>query len=416
MEKNYSSFAHLSDEEIYERLRSGFSTQNWLGKRVLVLIPDTTRTAPVGKLFRMINDLLLKDVNKLDYLVALGTHKGLTPEEQQNLIGMSAAECKKVYPNVEIFNHEWDKPENLVILGTLSANEISKASNCLLSEEIPVQVNRKLLDYDLVMICGPVFPHEVAGFSGGNKYLFPGVSGPEMINFTHWLGALITSYEIIGTIRTPVRDLIDSAASLLPTPLLYCSFVTDKNGIFGLVVGNNTESWREAAGMSASVHVRYLQKPLKKVISILPEMYDELWTGAKGMYKLEPVVADGGELILYAPHIQEVSFTHGKVINEIGYHIRDYFLENWENFKDYPLSVLAHSTHLKGQGHMHLGQEKPRINVSLATGISPEVCKQINLTYCDPGSLVLEKIKNDKSDEVLLVENAGEVLYRLEKN
>ena len=416
MEKNYSSFLRLSDEEIYGRLRNGFSTQNWQGKRVLVLIPDTTRTAPVAKLFRMINELLLNAVDKLDYMVALGTHKGLTSAEQNTLIGMSEAERKKVYPNVEIFNHEWDKPENLVTLGTFSAEEISKASKGLLSEEIPVQVNRKLLEYDLVLICGPVFPHEVAGFSGGNKYLFPGVSGPEMINFTHWLGALITSYEIIGTVQTPVRDLIDSAASLLPTPLLYCSFVTDKKGIFELFVGNNTESWCEAAGISANAHVRYLQKPVKKVISILPEMYDELWTGAKGMYKLEPVVADGGELILYAPHIQEISFTHGKIIKEIGYHIRDYFLNNWEYFKDYPLGVLAHSTHLKGQGYMHLGKEKPRINVSLATGISPEVCKQINLSYLDPGSLVLDEIKNNKPEETLLVENAGEILYRLERN
>ena len=407
------NFNHLTEEEIYSKLKEGFSIQEWSGKRVLVLIPDTTRTAPIDQLFRMINDLLLHDVEKLDYMVALGTHKGLSPDEIQSLLGISENERKRIYPKVDIYNHEWDNPEKLATIGSLSASEIRNASHGLLKDEIPVKINRRLLDYDLVMICGPVFPHEVAGFSGGNKYLFPGVSGPEMINFTHWLGALITSYEIIGTISTPVRDLMDSAASLLSITKIYCSFVTDKNGIYGLYVGENTDSWKEAAELSAKIHVRYLEKPVKKVISILPKMYDELWTGAKGMYKLEPVVADGGELIIYAPHIDEVSFTHGRSIKEAGYHIRDYFLENWEKYKEIPLGVLAHSTHVKGQGVMENGQEKPRIHVRLATGISPEVCRQINLDYVDPSSLDFNQIREIQSEDILIVENAGEILYRL---
>ena len=413
MNKKQETINHLSEEEIFSNLEEGFSTQEWSGKRVLVLIPDTTRTAPIDRLFRMINDLLLDDVAKLDYMIALGTHKGLSPAEIESLIGVSENDRKKNYPKVDVYNHEWDNPENLVTIGTLSASEIQNASHGLLKVEIPVQINRRLLDYDLVMICGPVFPHEVAGFSGGNKYLFPGVSGPEMINFTHWLGALITSYEIIGTISTPVRDLMDSAALLLPTDLLYCSFVSDKQGVFGLFIGENIDSWQKAAELSAKVHVRYLDKPVNKVISILPVMYDELWVGAKGMYKLEPVVADGGELIIYAPHIQEISFTHGRSIKEIGYHIRDYFLENWEKYKEFPLSVLAHSTHLKGQGIMENGQEKARIRVRLATGIPQAVCEQINLEYLDPESLDLEKIRESRSEDILIVENAGEILFQL---
>jgi nickel-dependent lactate racemase len=206
---------------------------------------------------------------------------------------------------------------------------------------------------------------------------------------------------------------MNSAALLLSTDILYCSFVNDKKGIFGLYIGKNTESWQKAAELSAKIHIQYLDKPVKKVISILPEMYDELWTGAKGMYKLEPVVADGGELIIYAPHIQEISFTHGRSIKKTGYHIRDYFLANWEKYKEFPLSVLAHSTHLKGQGFMENGEEKARIHVRLATGIPPEVCKQINLEYLDPESLDLQQIRKNHSDEILIVENAGEILYRL---
>ena len=76
-----------------------------------------------------------------------------------------------------------------------------------------VALNKLPLEYDHVLVCGPVFPHEVVGFSGGNKYLFPGIAGPEIIHFTHWLGAVITNYEIIGTKDTPVRAVIDRAAA-----------------------------------------------------------------------------------------------------------------------------------------------------------------------------------------------------------
>ena len=79
-----------------------------------------------------------------------------------------------------------------------------------------MRLNRLILDYDLLLVCGPVFPHEVIGFSGGNKYFFPGIAGAEIIHFTHWLGALLTSYQIIGTLDTPVRRVIDRAAALIP--------------------------------------------------------------------------------------------------------------------------------------------------------------------------------------------------------
>jgi len=56
-----------------------------------------------------------------------------------------------------------------------------------------------------------VFPHEVVGFSGGNKYLFPGVGGPQILNFFHWLGAVVTNPMIIGNKWTPVRKVVDRA-------------------------------------------------------------------------------------------------------------------------------------------------------------------------------------------------------------
>lgn len=72
-------------------------------------------------------------------------------------------------------------------MGTIPASEIKEITRGMLSEDVPVGLNRLILDSDHILICEPVFPHEVVGFSGGHKYFFPGIAGPEIINFTRWL-------------------------------------------------------------------------------------------------------------------------------------------------------------------------------------------------------------------------------------
>ena len=87
----------------------------------------------------------------------------------------------------------------------------------------------------------------------------------------------------------------------------------------------------------------------------MPEMYGDIWTAAKGMYKAEPAMMDEGEVVIYAPHITEFSYTHGPHIERIGYHCRDYFVKQWKLFADVPRGVLAHSTHLRGEGAFDVG-------------------------------------------------------------
>ena len=280
-------------------------------------------------------------------------------------------------------------PANFTQIGIIPAGEIDQITNGLMAQDVPVRLNKLILDYDQLIICGPVFPHEVVGFSGGNKYFFPGIAGPEIINFTHWLGAVLTSYQIIGAGYTPVRAVIDRAAGFVQRPTACFSLVVTHEGLAGLYFGSAQESWQAAAKLSAQKHIIYVDKPFQRVLSVMPEMYDDLWTAAKGMYKMEPVVADGGEVIVYAPHISEVSYTHGKLIDEIGYHCRDYFMKQWDKFKDFPGGVLAHSTHLKGLGRYdpNTGVETPRIRVTLATGIPEQRCRRINLGYLDPAGI-----------------------------
>ena len=279
---------------------------------------------------------------------------------------------------------------------------------------VPVTLNRLIFEYDLLLICGPVFPHEVAGFSGGAKYLFPGIAGPDIINFTHWLGALVTSLRTIGIKDTPVRRVITQAAGFVPRPLLCLAMVMQGQDLHGLYIGDHLEAWSHSADLSAQLDITYVDRPFHRVLSAPAAMYDDLWTAAKAMYKTEPAIADGGEVIIYAPHITEVSYTHGKLIDQVGYHVRDYFVKQWDRFKHVPGSILAHSTHVKGTGTYDAatGIETPRISVTLATGIPEERCRRINLGYADYREINPETWKGREQEGILYVPHAGEMLYR----
>jgi nickel-dependent lactate racemase len=395
-------------------LEDGLSRANLDGKRVLVITPDNTRSGPMPLMFSLFCEILLTRVRRLDYLIALGTHQPLDEEAINRLYGITPADRKGRYSNIKIQNHDWHLPDTFKQIGIIPASEIEEISGGLMKQDVPVELNRLILDYDHLIICGPVFPHEVAGFSGGHKYLFPGIAGPDIINFTHWLGALITNYEIIGRADTPVRSVIERAADMIDVPMTgVCEVVEGEEGLWGLFVGTVQEAWRDAAKLSASKHIRYVDRPYRLVVSVMPEMYEDLWVGAKGMYKMEPVVADGGEVIIYAPHIREVSFTHGELIKQVGYHVRDYFTRQWDKFKQYPGAVLAHSTHVKGMGTFIDGREEPRINVTLATGIPEEVCKKINLGYKDPDKFDPQGFDGRRHEGILVAWHAGEILYRI---
>lgn len=407
----------LSDDEVARIVRETLDEQDLRGKRVLVIVPDGTRTAPIPKMFREIHAALSDRVAELNFLVALGTHRPMSREHLDRLFGVEPGEWEGDFRDVGVFNHEWWKPETFASLGRIPAGEVAEISGGMLEEEVDVRLNRMVVEHDAVIVCGPVFPHEVVGFSGGNKYFFPGVGGPEVINLSHWLGALITNYEIIGRRgTTPVRRLIDRAASLIPTTRLCFAMVVAPggDGLAGLYGGTPEEAWAAAADLSSQVHVNYVERPFRRVLSVMPEIYEDIWTAAKGMYKLEPAVDDGGEVVIYAPHITEFSYAHGKELAEVGYHVRDYFTKQWERFKEYPGTVLAHSTHLKGAGTYDAatGEERPRVRVTLATGISEERCRAHNVGYLDPATVDPEEWRGREEEGVVLVPKAGEVLYR----
>ncbi|MDX1991367.1 MAG: lactate racemase domain-containing protein [bacterium] len=407
----------LDETTVHETLVQGLAGK-FTGARVLVLIPDHTRTLPLPMLFRHLVEILA-DTRSLDFMVALGTHPPLDDEALYRLVGINAEQHLMEYAHIGLMNHAWDDPRALAQIGIITQAQVQEIAwdywHPSLGGDVPVRINRLALEYDQILILGPTFPHEVVGFSGGAKYLFPGISGAEMINVTHWLGALMTVLNTIGVEQTPVRDMIHLAASMVKTPVKLIALTVVHDGLAGMSIGSTDHAFHAAAELSSERHITWVDQPYRQVLSVAPKMYDELWVGAKAMYKLEPAIADGGEVIIYAPHLDTVSHVHGKYIYKVGYHVRDYFLGQWDRFKDYPLGVLAHSTHLRGAGRFEDGVEYPRIQVTLASKIPKEDCERLNLGYLNPAEIDLQAWKNREDEGLLYVPKAGEMLYRVRR-
>jgi nickel-dependent lactate racemase len=404
----------LGDENISKLVGDALPIEDYRGQKILLIVPDHTRTAPVGLLFKNIHRQIGEATAALDVMIALGTHPPMDEEAICKRLEISPEERREEYAEVQLHNHEWNNPNALKEIGVIPASDIAELSGGRFEMELPVTINRRLFDYDQIIIVGPVFPHEVVGFSGGNKYLFPGVSGPELLNFFHWLGAVISNPKIIGHKWTAVRKVVDRAGGMVAVDKrCFAMVVRPDKSLAGLFFGTPESAWDAAADLSDKTHIVYKDRPFHTVLSCAPPMYDDIWVGGKCMYKLEPVLADEGELIIYGPHINSISHTHEAGIQEVGYHCSSWLLEHWEKYKNHPWGLLAHSSHVKGIGQVIEGTEKPRANVTLATGLSEEVCRQINLGYRNPESINIEDYADREDEGVLLVRKAGEMLYRL---
>ncbi len=404
--------ADLDNRSVAAFVRRAVAEEDWRRQRVAVLIPDSTRTAPLDVLFPALGDALAAAA-QVDVVIALGTHPPMSGDAVDAMLGIDASHRARRFPNLRVHNHAWHDPAALRPVGEISAPEAERLSDGLLRDGVTVRLNRLVADADRVVICGPVFPHEVAGFSGGAKYLFPGVAGPEIIDFTHWLGALATSSATVGIVDTPVRRVIHRAAALLQQPVTCLGFVIEGHALRGIWYGGHEEVFQAAAELSARLNIHWLDRPFRMVLSIPSQRYGELWTAAKAVYKTEPVVEDGGEVIVWAPWLGEVSVTHGALIRQVGYHVRDYFLAQPERFAAVPRAVLAHSTHVRGTGAYDAvrGVEQPRIRVTLATAIPEAETLGLALGYRDPAGI--DPGAWEGRDGVLVVRDAGEQLYRL---
>jgi lactate racemase len=393
------------------------------GTRVLAVIPDRTRDDDTHITFPIAAEILgRKRAARLDAIVAQGTHAPMSEAEKRVKIGAESASANAIPLLREIFDHRWNEDAALAMLGEISAPRVRELSEGLLAEPIAVRINALVArgGYDLILVFGATTPHEVAGFSGGAKYFFPGIAGPELTHMAHWLGAMATIERVIGRVETPTRHMIEAAAEMIPVPIVSLnSIVTREAGELktrGIFAGEIREAFRSAAAVSAEVHIRYTGRKYRRVVAILDEHYDELWVGGKASYKLGGVIETGGELIIYAPRMKAISRTHGTLIEKYGYapleQVREMVLGSDELRAN--LAVAAHLAHVSygsrvGDG----GAIGPRFRIVLASGISEEACKRVRLGYMNPAEF--DRAAYERDPDTLVVEQAGRDLYLVER-
>jgi nickel-dependent lactate racemase len=386
------------------------------GSRVLAIVPDRTRDDNTPLLFPMASQFLRKNgIRQLDVLIAQGTHAAMTDGQKQEKLGCGLDEVAVLG---RVFDHQWDREDSLVTLGELSADLVSKLTDGLMAEAVPVRLNALLAPgmYDTVLVFGATMPHEVAGFAGGAKYFFPGVAGPDLTHMTHWLGALATIEHIIGRVDTPTRRLIEAAARLVPAPVIAFTSVQEREGATlhtrALFAGDIFETFRRAAEISRHVHIRYTGRRYRRVIALLDPHYDEMWVGGKASYKLGGIIEPGGELVIFAPHLGDISVTHGRLIEKYGYapleHVRDMVAGSDELRAN--LCVAAHLAHVAyGSSRTDDGRVVPRFQITLASAVPEDVCRRVKLAYVDWHTFDVERHRADP--DTLVVENAGRDLY-----
>ena len=380
------------------------------GERVLAIIPDKTRDDNTHLLFPVANEFLTKrGVACFDALVAQGTHAAMSESQKLAKIG-----CEEF--SGQVFDHRWNEPDELITIGELSAATVQELTGGLVDRAVPVTINKLLAPgiYDTVLVFGATVPHEVAGFAGGAKYFFPGVAGPELTHTTHWLGALAGIENIIGQVETPTRRLIEAATELIAARIISLNTVVSREDdqlvTYALFTGDIREAFRKAAEVSRQVHIRYTGRKYKKVIALLDPHYDELWVGGKASYKLGAIIEEGGELIIYAPHLTKLSETHGALIEKYGYapleSVRDMLGVSQELREN--LCIAAHLAHVAYAGRLdEQGRVVPRYRITMATGLDEETCRRVNLGYLD-----FRTLDYDSEDpDTLVVRDAGRDLY-----
>ena len=407
----------LTSEQVEAFVTEAISSLDVDGKNVCLIVPDATRTCPLPLLLGPVHKALQGRVASMKALIALGTHQAMSEEAIAAFFGFKPGHSEDVYPGLEILNHEHWKADQITSLGTVPAERVTELSGGRLHDvPMKVELNRHAAEADVDIVIGPIFPHEVVGVSGGNKYFFPGLSVHSVIDVSHWVGALIGTHDMIGTRPvSPVRALINEVCQLIAAERYALCFVVKSNSevLHAVSFGGCEDAWAACADVTVQTHVVYKEKAYDTVISVMPKKYEDIWTAAKGFYKLEPIVADGGLLVIYAPHISDIAVMHPGLLT-IGYHTIDYFVKQWDKFQNHPWGELAHSTHLRGPGEYdaETGVETDRVRVALATGIPREVVESVALEYIDPATLDLKELAKDPN--TFVEPHAGEVLYRLE--
>jgi len=413
----------LTEEQLEEIVKESLKDFSSV-KKVLLIHPDYTRTDFSDKIIPPIyKELKNKGMSQIDSLNASGTHREMTEIEIREKLGLSS----QINFN-HFYNHEYNDPQQLITVGEISAAFVAEKTEGELSQSIPVVVNKLVVaDYDLIITLGGTLPHEAAGYAGGLKVFFPGISGPGVIDLLHWAAVLIGIPQIIGTVDNPAREVINQGSSYIfdqikASTISFNMVFEEEHQVIpkGLYIGAGyngfIEAYKQASRASSQLHVIYLDEPLKVAVQVIDQSYDEIWTAGKGSYKLQSpgVMAPGGEIIIYAPHI---NCFHSRpeidlALRQIRYHCKDYVKKYLKSNPCFSKNIAAHVINVRGAGSFNVNSRKEEFDfkVTLATGISKEICESVGLGYRNPDSIRQE---NFVEPGKLWIENGGKYLYKI---
>lgn len=416
----------LTDEELSEVIRKTLQEFRNV-KKVLLIHPDYTRTDFSHRLVPLIyQELKIKGMKEIYSLNASGTHRRMEKDEIYAKLGIS----NKIN-FTKFYNHEYNDPHQLVTVGKIPASFVAEKTNGEFRQSIPVTVNKLITeDYNLIIVLSGTTPHEAAGYAGGLKAFFPGISGPEVIDLFHWAAVLIGIPKIIGSVDNPARDVINKGSyyvfQKIKVPTVSFNMVfEEKDGVAvpkGLYTGVGLEgfiaAYKEAAKASSRLHIIYIDQPFDIAVQVIDKNYDEIWTAGKGSYKLQMpgVMANGGEIIIYAPHINcfHSKLEMDKAIRQIGYHSKDYVKHYLKLNPKFSRNIAAHVINVRGPGNYNSVTEKEEFafRITLATGIPEKTCKAVGLGYRNPHSMHKEDFIGPGK---IWIQNGGKYLYDVKK-
>jgi len=416
----------LSDSDIDNFLAGVYKEIEGV-KKILIIHPDYTRVDFTDKIVPAITDKLCSSgAEAIDFLNAGGTHRKMSEGEFLSKLGLKGKDNR-----IRFYNHQYDDLASLVTIGNIESDLVKEKTDGQLTEPIPITINKLIFgNYDLIIAISSTVPHEASGYSGGLKIFFPGISGPEVIDLFHWAAVLVGLPVIIGSVDNNARDIINQGSyhifKKIRARVYSFNMVNIEKGNavipIGLYVDQGFEGFKRtyqaASTTSSKVHVKYIDEPLKKVVQEIPRCYDEIWTAAKGSYKLQKpgVITKGGEIIIYAPHIKYFHSNEemNREILKLGYHCRDKVCTYMESNTRVCKNVAAHVINLAGPGvfDRSTGKEEMHFKVTLATRIPEEVCKSVGLGYRDPKTIKKEDFNRPGR---LWIKEGGKYLYNLKK-
>jgi len=422
--------SELTDMQLEDMVRETLKDFSQV-KKVLLIHPDYTRVDFTDRIVPIIyRELKKKKMIQIDSLNAGGTHRKMTEQEIRVKLGINN---KNNLNFSHLYNHQFNHSEQLIQVGEIEASFVSEQTEGELDQAIPVIVNKMIAeDYNLIITLTSTSPHESAGYAGGLKIFFPGISGPQVIDLLHWAAVLVGIPNIIGSVDNPTRKVINKGSSIIfnaiKAPVVSFNMVLregDNNTVIpkGLYSGIGfkgfIEVYEAAIRASSKIHIIYIERPLKQAVQVMDLCYDELWTAGKGSYKLQSpgVMEKGGEIIIYAPHINCFHSQKGmeNSIKKLGYHCKDYVCQYLDKYQEISRNVAAHVINVRGPGfyNQKTGKEDCDFKVTLATGIPETICHNVGLGYRNPASI---KKKDFLGINQLWIEHGGKYLYKLKEN